>query len=132
VAKLEALEARLVAWEADSSALLPALRSALASDLRAAPGGGEPRLEALLAARAAWLDGARGVAAGVAHVVEAAVQLECSRRGRLWEPGALCKRLVHAPRRSLAPRPRYTRPLQPAADPPAASRLPPPFHPGPP
>jgi hypothetical protein len=88
--KLEALELQLSDWQSGNAALLSNLESALLPLLRFAPApaaAAAARPAALLAARAAWLDGARGVAAGVTHVVEAAVQLECSRRGRLWDPG---------------------------------------------
>lgn len=85
--ELESLEAQIASWQSDAAAAAAQLQSALASRAGALPGGAQ-RLASLLAARSAWLDGAGRVAAGVCHVLEAAVQLEASRRGRLWEPGA--------------------------------------------
>lgn len=45
-------------------------------------------LQDMLFARQNWLLGAQQVTDAVARLAEAAVQFECSRRGKLWAPGA--------------------------------------------
>ncbi|WIA38028.1 hypothetical protein OEZ86_001399 [Tetradesmus obliquus] len=89
----DGLEAGMAAWQEAAAAAAGGVREAVAR--LAAAGGvvvGDPSvcfkvLSGLVTRSRHWSSSAAGLLAGVSRLGEAALQLEFSRRGRLWAPG---------------------------------------------
>lgn len=102
VGELGELSPALATWQSQAAGAVSRLQQSLAAaaSARAHGGGGgaaalplDPGasfkvFQALMAQQRQWTRDALRVSDGVAHLCEAAVQFECSRRGRLWTPGS--------------------------------------------